>query len=258
MTVVIAMRKTLLPGFRAILTFLAVAAFSLVSSTAMAQDSTAAAEGDLAVGKKLWNNCAACHKIDAKLIGPALGQVTEKYDEDWLIAWIRNNQTLRESGDAQALAIYEEYNGLAMPAYPQFSDNDIRGLLAYIDQQYAAKQVPTTPPNGNGPGPEDNATGSIDTVLVLAGMIVFLTIIVLILVRIKNLLLVMKGMEPRSFVDQIFDLRIYGEMFLANKKLVGLAVVTVLIFIFHGLWGFLKGIGVEQNYQPMQPIAFFS
>ncbi|QTN37857.1 c-type cytochrome [Cryomorphaceae bacterium] len=256
----IAMKNALLPRFSAVFTFLISAAFTLVSSMTMAQDSTAvaAAGGDPAVGEKLWKaNCAACHKVDAKLIGPALGQVTEKYDEEWLISWIRNNQELRESGDAQAIAIYEEYNGLAMPNYPQFSDDDIRGLLAYIDQSYAEKMAPTVAEgDGGAVAGGGQAAGGLDIVPVLAGLVVFLIIIVFILVRIKNLLLVMKGVEPRSFVDQIFDLRIYLEAFAANKKLVGFAVVIVLIFAFNGLWGFLKGIGVEQNYQPTQPIAF--
>lgn len=256
----IAMKNALLPRFSAVLTFLISAAFTLVSSMTMAQDSTAvaAAGGDPAVGEKLWKaNCAACHKVDAKLIGPALGQVTEKYDEEWLISWIRNNQELRESGDAQAIAIYEEYNGLAMPNYPQFSDDDIRGLLAYIDQSYAEKMAPTVAEgDGGAVAGGGQAAGGLGIVPVLAGLVVFLIIIVFILGRIKNLLLVMKGVEPRSFLDQVFDLRIYLEAFAANKKLVGFAAVIVLIFAFNGLWGFLKGIGVEQNYQPTQPIAF--
>lgn len=256
----IAMKNALLPRFSAVFTFLISAAFTLVTSMTMAQDSTAvaAAGGDPAVGEKLWKaNCAACHKVDAKLIGPALGQVTEKYDEEWLISWIRNNQELRESGDAQAIAIYEEYNGLAMPNYPQFSDDDIRGLLAYIDQSYAEKMAPTVAEgDGGAVAGGGQAAGGLDIVPVLAGLVVFLIIIVFILVRIKNLLLVMKGVEPRSFLDQVFDLRIYLEAFAANKKLVGFAAVIVLIFAFNGLWGFLKGIGVEQNYQPTQPIAF--
>lgn len=260
-SVMIAMKNALLPRFRALFTLLILSAFTLISSNAQAQDSAAvvATVGDPAVGEKLWKaNCAACHKVDAKLIGPALGQVRQKYDDEWLISWIRNNQELRESGDAQALAIYEEYNGLAMPAYPQFSDDDILGILAYAEQEYAAKQAPAVADAGEGAGVagQGQSAGPIDLVPILIGLAVFLIIIVFILVRIKNLLLVMKGVEPRSAIDQLFDLRVYIEGFFANKKLVGLAAVIVLIFVFNGLWGFLKGIGVEQNYQPTQPIAF--
>ena len=63
-------------------------------------------EGDASNGKKLFKSqCASCHKLDKKLIGPALTGVTDKYSEEWLLAWIRNNAELRASGDADAIAI---------------------------------------------------------------------------------------------------------------------------------------------------------
>ncbi|NOQ91567.1 MAG: c-type cytochrome, partial [Flavobacteriaceae bacterium] len=41
--------------------------------------SISAQEGDAINGKKLYNaNCAACHKLDKKLIGPALKGISEK------------------------------------------------------------------------------------------------------------------------------------------------------------------------------------
>ncbi len=98
-----------------------------------------AQEVDVANGKKLFNaNCAACHKLEGKLIGPPLKGVTEKREMDWLLAWIKDNGALRASGDKDAIAIYEEYNKLPMVAYPQFSDQDIKNILAYIDGQEPA------------------------------------------------------------------------------------------------------------------------
>ena len=255
-SVMIAMKNALPTSLRAVYTLLCIVAFTLAFHGAQAQEAPSA---DPVIGEKLWKaNCAACHKINAKLIGPALGQVTEKYEEEWLIAWIRNNVELRESGDERAIAIWEEYNKSAMPAYPQFSDDDIRGLLAYVDQEYAASQAPAeVAADGTVAGGGSASGGSgIGLLPVLVGLVVFLAVIVFILVRIKNLLLIMKGVEPRSFIDQIFDLNKYAVMFAANKKLVGLTVVIVLVFVFQGLWGFLTSIGVDQNYQPTQPIAF--
>ena len=78
-----------------------------------------AQEPDIQKGKSLFNaNCAACHKLDKKLVGPALGKISERRELPWLKAWIRNNNALRASGDADAIAIYEEYNGAAMSAFP--------------------------------------------------------------------------------------------------------------------------------------------
>jgi cytochrome c2 len=82
----------------------------LSASTLHAQEFT----GDPVNGKTLFNGqCAACHKLDKKVIGPALGKVTERRTTEWLYAWIKDNQALRESGDADAIAIYEEYDRLS-------------------------------------------------------------------------------------------------------------------------------------------------
>ena len=92
------------------------------------------AQVDLEHGEKLYKaNCASCHKIDKKLIGPALQGVTEIRSQEWLIKWIRNNVELRASGDQDAIQIFEEYNGSLMNVYPQFSDDDILSVLAYVD-----------------------------------------------------------------------------------------------------------------------------
>ena len=93
-----------------------------------------AQEGDYANGKKLYNaNCAACHKLDKKLIGPALGGVTERRDLEWLQAWIKDNAALRASGDQDAIDIFNEYNGMVMTAYPQLSEQDINDILVYAN-----------------------------------------------------------------------------------------------------------------------------
>ena len=83
-------------------------------------------------GKKLFKSlCASCHKLDKKLVGPKLAGVEERRENDWLKAWIRNNAELRASGDADANAIYEEYNGSNMTAFPQLSDKQIDDILYY-------------------------------------------------------------------------------------------------------------------------------
>jgi mono/diheme cytochrome c family protein len=94
--------------------------------------SLTAQQGDPANGKKLYNtNCAACHKLDKKLIGPPLGGITDKRTGEWLHAWIKDNNALRASGDQDAIDIFNEYNGMPMTAFPQLSDQDINDILAY-------------------------------------------------------------------------------------------------------------------------------
>ena len=95
---------------------------------------------DIEKGEELYKaNCTACHRIgdykSARLIGPGLNEdIFNKYSEQWLIDWIRNSSALIESGDEQAVAIFEEFNQSVMTAFPTFSDEDIKDILAYIEK----------------------------------------------------------------------------------------------------------------------------
>ena len=63
---------------------------------------------DYAKGKQLFNtHCAACHKMDKKLVGPALNTIVDRQGKEWTKEWIYNNNALRESGDEYAIQIWE-------------------------------------------------------------------------------------------------------------------------------------------------------
>ena len=92
-------------------------------------DNTAAVQA----GEKLFNaNCAACHKMNKRAVGPALKGVSGKYDREWLYSWIKNSTAMVKSGDPQAVAVYEEYNGSVMTSFPQLSNSDIDNILSLI------------------------------------------------------------------------------------------------------------------------------
>ncbi len=79
------------------------------------------------------SKCAACHELNNKLIGPALKDVTKRRTHEWLLSWIRNNEKLRKSGDADAIAIYDEYKGAAMTAFEDLSDDQINSIIMYTE-----------------------------------------------------------------------------------------------------------------------------
>jgi len=84
-------------------------------------------------GEKTFKmNCASCHKMDAKLIGPPLMDVVSNQGEEWAKKWISNNETLRKSGDTHANAIYAEYNNMVMPNYSYLSDEELTDLVGYL------------------------------------------------------------------------------------------------------------------------------
>lgn len=90
---------------------------------------------DFEKGKELFKqNCAACHKMDSKMIGPPLINVVDKQGRDWVKRWVWNSQELISSGDQHANEIFKEYNGMAMPAYNWLDDSDLESIITYLEQ----------------------------------------------------------------------------------------------------------------------------
>lgn len=86
-------------------------------------------------GKNLYEaNCAACHYLDKKLIGPALKGANERYEEAWLIKFIKNSQAMIKAGDPLAKQVYEDNNRMVMNSHEHLSDDEIKSILVYIKE----------------------------------------------------------------------------------------------------------------------------
>ncbi len=84
------------------------------------------------------SKCAACHRVDGKkLVGPGLGNIKDKRSQEWLISWIKDSQKLIASGDADAVAVYEEYSKIAMQGFPELSDAEIVAMLDFLQADEA-------------------------------------------------------------------------------------------------------------------------
>ncbi|MDB2626865.1 c-type cytochrome [Schleiferiaceae bacterium] len=231
--------------FRKLSTLLAVFIFLFSASTLQAF------EGDAKNGKKLFkSNCASCHKLDKKLVGPALTGVTDKYSEEWLTKWIRNNAELRASGDEDAIAIFEEYNGSVMSAFPTLSDQDIFDILQYTIEG-DVKQVL---PGGDLTGGTTVVVESKDySKQITLGLGLLLFVMVMLLARMKNTLRLVQGEDPVSILDEAGWF--WGRL-INNKGFVTVTTIVVTVLFLNQAYWWMSGIGVEQNYQPEQPIAF--
>ncbi len=125
----------------------------------MTLSSVATIAQNFEAGEKIFKmNCAACHKMDAKLIGPSLMNVVSEQGEEWTRKWIYNNEELRKSGDAHAIAIYEEYNKQVMPNYSYLTDQELSDLVAYM-KDWKEVQVAKTVATAAAPAA---ATGTVD------------------------------------------------------------------------------------------------
>ena len=203
--------------------------------------SISAQELDVSKGKSLFNaNCASCHKLNKKLIGPALKGVSSKYEKDWLYSWIKNSASLIKSGDEQAVAIYNEYNKVAMNTFPQLSNEDIDNILAYSD--YVPPVSSNTGSSISSSNQSDQSSFTNDLVLVLLTIILIVLVTMLFLVT-KTL----KRLVSNNGVDTDFK-KSSGtplwEKFIKNQFLVIVSVILLLLSSAYFAYGYLMQIGV--------------
>lgn len=75
--------------------------------------------------------CSACHSIgEGRRVGPDLAGVNNRRSEAWLLKFIKSPQAVINSGDKDALALFEQFK-MVMPDQA-LSDDEIKGVLAHI------------------------------------------------------------------------------------------------------------------------------
>jgi len=92
-----------------------------------------------ASGEQLFQSkCAACHTIGGgRLIGPDLAGVADRRTPGWLVSFVQSSQSVASSGDAVAVALFEEFSGIIMPDFP-LPEEQITQILGYIDSKGSA------------------------------------------------------------------------------------------------------------------------
>lgn len=221
-----------------------------------------AQEGDPVNGKALFNtNCAACHKLDKKMTGPPLRNIETKLadeqglDRAWIYAWVKNNIALIKSGDAYANVI-KDYDPSPMTAFPQLSDKDIDDILAFTAFVKPPMEIDCEK-NPNHPdciGTTPPTTGDTNQIILWALALLFaLLATALILVR-RTLrrFAEAKGIETPQ---QEKGLSLW-KAFIKNQFLLLVTAIFFLLSSAYFVFGYLSQIGVDQGYQPVQPIHF--
>jgi mono/diheme cytochrome c family protein len=223
---------------------------------------------DLAEGEKLFNaNCVSCHAINERVVGPALKNIHERREESWLISWIKNSQKLIQSGDPIAIDLNKEYNGLVMPSYEQFSNEQIKSIIEYVvDQSNAPVQAASAAiVGGNTITPTQDSIYNDTTFIALAIMAMILLIVIFVLMRIKQTvdnIYMDKFGTPEEKADAavaLVDKSSWKYKLFKKHPVVGAIVVSIGFVIVLGLVGFDYGnkkVGVQKGYAPTQPINY--
>ena len=209
--------------------------------------------GDAALGKELFNaNCAACHKLDAKATGPMLRGIAAKHDKAWLYKWIHNSTELIKSGDAAAVKVYEENNKSVMTAFPQLSESDIDNIIAYTSEPKAEVAAPAvtavaTDSTSSGGGMSNN--------IILGALILVMAILIVMLLLVNKVLKRVASANGIEVAPKVKTKPIW-KSFIENQFLVLVSAIFLLLASAYFVYGFFMQVGVDQDYEPIQPIHY--
>ncbi len=190
-------------------------------------------------------NCASCHKINEKLVGPALSGVESRWpSRDKIHSWVHNSTAVIKSGDPYAVSLYNEFNKTQMTAFPQLADKDIDAILDYIKAAPAATAASAAATTGSATS-QDNGDSSI----IFGVLTLILAIVAFTLLQINaNLKKMADDKEGVPALEPI--------AFWRNKTYITLG--TLILFLIGGYYvtqGAI-GLGRQQKYEPKQPIFF--
>jgi copper(I)-binding protein/cytochrome oxidase Cu insertion factor (SCO1/SenC/PrrC family) len=90
-------------------------------------------------GEQIYRTrCASCHSLTgnepARALGPDLLAVTRRRDMPWLLDWLKAPDRMLRKKDPIAMALYQQYNKLAMPNM-RLNKQEALALLDYIDEE---------------------------------------------------------------------------------------------------------------------------
>ena len=225
---------------------------------------SAYAQGDAAKGEALFKSkCTTCHKLDQRLIGPALGpQLQSETDDKWLTKWIQNNQALISAKDPKALKIYNEFNQSGMTVFADLSDGDVSNIITYVRTEYKKMQA-AVPAAGAATAKAEDSGPSDIVIFGLIGVIIVAFLVILVLNKVigtlERLLLKRQGL---GFEEEVVEVAVPADRYalakklIKNKKFVFFVILCGTIALGSWTWTTLWNTNVHTGYQPVQPIKF--
>ncbi len=205
-------------------------------------------------GEKLFKqNCAVCHSTGTnKIVGPGLEGVTKRVpSEAWMMKWIRNSAEVIASGDEYGKKIFAENGNVQMLQFPQFKDEEIKAIIAYVKNPPIEVVVAPVKPV------TETKKQPINPLAIIFGIVAVLIIVIAILRRLRHSLKNLQnknegvGTETRYSAWQDFK-----NWMSCHKRTVALFTIFILLGLLQAGWDSLKSIGIYTGYQPAQPIAF--
>lgn len=242
--------------------------FLFISQSAFSQEAPADGiptdEAAIARGKANFQElCTVCHAVDRKLVGPALQNVYERNNLPWIIAFIQNSQKVIDSGDPYAVALYNEYNKTQMNTFDYLSAEEITDIVAYIKhttENPATASVPTSAQGGEelAETPVTDGVPSDYITAMIIGIITILAIILGVLILIISVLTkyLKEKKDLNESASELVGQKLDFSKFFTSSGFLGIIIFLFAAIAFKSVIDGLYNVGVQQGYEPTQPIAF--
>ena len=218
-----------------------------------------------AQGEALFKaKCSSCHQPHKNGTGPKLFQVRKKWSdggakEGSIYQWV-NNWQVAAASDPYAQTV-STWSPTAMSQFPDLKKADIDAIMDWIDSQPEPGAADATGASGNGAvqntdaevaGEEESSLGWIWIVL----GVIFVTIIMAVggvRRQLKYATAENEGEKTNDGLTYAEELKTWAWKY---RLYVGLASLVVVIGAIVTLFLNLYSVGVVEEYQPSQPIAF--
>ncbi len=221
-------------------------------------------EAAIARGKANFQElCTVCHAVDKKVVGPALMNVYDRRDLPWIISFVQNSQKVINSGDPYAVALYNEYNKTQMSSFDYLTPEEVTDIVAYI-KYTTDNPVATASPTGDGAsdgGAVQASDGGVPSEYITAmivGIVVILAIILGVLILIISVLT--KYLREKKDLDEeseeLVKQKLELSKFFTSSGFLGVIIFLFAAIAFKSVIDGLYTVGVQQGYEPTQPIAF--
>jgi mono/diheme cytochrome c family protein len=108
---------------------------SPVAVATNSKPASAAEASAIAAGDALFKgNCAQCHAVNEKVVGPALAGITKRRSISWLVPWVQNSAKVIASGDEYGVKLFNDNGKQQMPSFG-LSKKEIEDIVAWVNAQ---------------------------------------------------------------------------------------------------------------------------
>ena len=114
---------------------------SPVAVATSSKPASAAEASAIAAGDALFKgNCAQCHAVNEKVVGPALAGITKRRPTSWIVSWVQNSSKVIASGDEYGVKLFNDNGKQQMPSFG-LSKKEIEDIVAWVESQEGAFMI---------------------------------------------------------------------------------------------------------------------